>query len=206
MRRARKGPSMTWHNKSKSTRPANFNAWVRESTGIAISQPCARESTKARQRSMTLAGTAPLPAAWRAQSTSAWSNICATSSKRRVFCCTGTSGRRAPCERSSSIRSFACARMASSFKLERNSRFFTLKATCRSLTRFAADFSWSRGVEISSFFARGVLGLSSSSTSSSASPSPSASFAGASGAAMGTSSSKFFFAAAFLRSFRCSTS
>mmetsp|Transcript_50329 Transcript_50329/g.150378 ORF Transcript_50329/g.150378 Transcript_50329/m.150378 type:complete len:346 (-) Transcript_50329:2287-3324(-) len=118
-------------------------------------------------------------AANRVDSASAKSRSWATRSKSRRFWSTETSGNSAPSLRSSMPRSRTWVRNASSFKLERKRRFFTRSATCRSFTRLAAHFSWSRGVvklPPVPGLSRGVLSGSASSPclspSSPVSPSP----------------------------------
>mmetsp|Transcript_42811 Transcript_42811/g.123799 ORF Transcript_42811/g.123799 Transcript_42811/m.123799 type:complete len:403 (-) Transcript_42811:1049-2257(-) len=157
---------MTWHSNSESTSAASFSACVLESTGIAISLPCSSASAKQSVRSSTRAGGTEGFAASRADSASAKSRSCATRSKSRRFCSTVTSGSIAPSLRSSMPRRRACVRNASSFKLARKRRFLTRKATWRSFTRFAADFSWSRGVAMLPPLPGRFRGLASGSASS----------------------------------------
>eukprot|EP00438_Fugacium_kawagutii_P032650 Skav206872 [mRNA] locus=scaffold898:120156:121903:+ [translate_table: standard] len=122
-------------------REANFKACVRESTGIASSFPCSSAKAKDMTRSRIRAGAfAKFPASLLA-SAKAKSKSCATKSKMTPFWETEISGSSAPSLRSSSAKSRACVRSASSLRLAKNRKFFTRKDTCRSFTRFAADLS-----------------------------------------------------------------
>mmetsp|Transcript_100565 Transcript_100565/g.283631 ORF Transcript_100565/g.283631 Transcript_100565/m.283631 type:complete len:224 (+) Transcript_100565:601-1272(+) len=173
---------------------------------------CSRARAKARARSKIRTAGAAGFAACREHSASAKSKSCATRSKILPFWDTVISGNKAPALRSIRDQSRACMRSASSFKLERNLRFFTRRATCRSLTRFAAHFSWSRGLDSPPAASRrAVFGvLAEAGVSSFWSPFSSASSFSPFGrsispAGIGTSSSKPF-CFSFCRSFSFATS